>query len=185
MINNSISEGTVSRATAELLKSLGFDCWVNTWYQKGNGIVGAVKGGEYKQYNSMGQNYVSQPIFQQAMDWLYENFGLFIQIAIQKSDNGFEFAYIVKSSSKENSLKRVVKEPGFTSSKEAKEAAIRYCVYNLVKDKEEKEARNQALGDAIRELIEKMEPLDEDMAKVMDDMLKAKIGNKPTRDREW
>lgn len=48
-----------------------------------------------------------------------------------------------------------------------------------------KDIIDEKIMDEITKFITNQEPLDPEFAKVMDDMLIKKIGNKPTKEREW
>jgi hypothetical protein len=48
-----------------------------------------------------------------------------------------------------------------------------------------KDAINEEIMDEIIKYITNQESVDPEFAKVMDEMLTAKIGNKPTKKREW
>ena len=77
VINNNIQESYCSFEVSKLLKEKGFNCYTNTWHQRGNGIVGDVVG-KSDRYNSKGEAYTSCPTHALAIEWIRVNFGIWI-----------------------------------------------------------------------------------------------------------
>lgn len=114
----------VSFELAKLLKEKGFDEWTKTWHQRGEGVVGCVEGNR-DFYNRKGDVYTSAPTIAEVVMWLYEKHGIWISVyeykdhAADVNDN-----YMFRTS--------YTKLREFNSPTEAYEAAIEYCLTNLI-----------------------------------------------------
>ena len=127
-----ITEDYVSFETAKLLKEKGFDekCFAlynpnGTLIQSGirlnNTQVGRVEGS------------YSAPTLQMAMKWLREVHKLFIQVTIVPHTTiTMEQKYFLFLIHKDRRRLRLDDTPKFTTYEEACEAAIKYCLENLI-----------------------------------------------------
>ena len=123
-----IQEDYVSFETAKLLKEKGFDESVNRFYETSTGQPSLVRS-EYCR-NSYTISYAA-PTLQMAMKWLREK-GIVITIDYN-DDSDCEDNERYGFSVYWNSLKKVDLAT-YTTYEEACEAAIKYCLINLVKD---------------------------------------------------
>ena len=139
-MNNNIQEQLVSFETAKLLKEKGarlksnynHNCNETEFYHK---LTGDIK--LYSYFNTF-DNMVSVPTQQLAIDWIRVNFNLHIGCwfngNITESIN-LLFCYDIK---KIQSTPNLIKnQTGFNTPEEAKEAAIQYCLNNLINIKME------------------------------------------------
>ena len=131
-----ITEDYVSFETAKLLKEMGFDEEVLTYY---------IYDTESKSYefrfddrwdnpNNFPGDCVSAPTLQMAMKWLREAHKIHIQIWILE-ENGywFDIEKILNARYKHKSLYSTgLEDIYFNSYEEACEAAIKYCLENLI-----------------------------------------------------
>jgi hypothetical protein len=67
----------------------------------------------------------------------------------------------------------------YTLNEEYHERDAKIMAKMIQKDIDEK------ILDQVAKFVTDQEPLDPEFAKVMDEMLTAKVGNKPTKEREW
>ena len=141
-----ITEDYVSFETAKLLKEKGFDEITFTWYNgKGKFCVGKNNYDDYhiNSFPDRDKNKCSSPTLQMAMKWLREVHNLFIEIqcygceADEKAH--FEYSYVISEYVKINNgictvfgLEKRKAKSRFTSYEEACEAAIKYCLENLI-----------------------------------------------------
>lgn len=132
-----ITEDYVSFETSKLLKEKGFDVYGDGSYNSGIEI--------YKEYSPNGKlnscatskpnkKAYPAPTFQMAMKWLREVHNLFIVIdrhyfvvdRISHIASGFKFSIEIKT------INTVYVHNDYKSYEEACEAAIKYCLENLI-----------------------------------------------------
>ena len=125
-----ITEDYVSSETAKLLKEKGFEQGCHTAYFNGTLV-------DYTMFGfCIGDDFVYAPTLQMAMKWLRENFnmnpvpyatsiGWYFEVfdLTQKDITGCALLYDVGIPSKEDT---------FDTYEEACEAAIKYCLENLI-----------------------------------------------------
>ena len=123
-----ITEDYVSFEVAKLLKEKGFDVPVWTRYEDDNEVI---FGDKYNWNNSpIGQT--SAPTHQMAMKWLREVHGLSVEtFSIKGTSNVFPVFW------KGNVVKLLTQDRAFNgelvgSYEEAVEAALKYCLENLI-----------------------------------------------------
>ena len=135
-----ITEDYVSFETAKLLKERGFDCECHGYFwiaKDGNAIL------DYS-YSEMDSNadmlYYSAPTLQMAMKWLRKKYNFHIytrpvwkDVEVQYGEweeavAGFDWFI---ESLLDNSVSKMSKEP-LSTYEEAREAAIKYCLENLI-----------------------------------------------------
>ena len=129
-INNNIEEQTVGFDNAKLLKEKGFDVVTKGLFFDGelNSTV------EAKNSDFESSRYFSAPTQQVAIDWIWINFG--IHIEIQHDGTFSHFTYKLCKLNKNN----IKTEPhylhpfgeGFHTPEEAKEATINYVLTKLI-----------------------------------------------------
>lgn len=128
MQNNMITEDYVSFETAKLLRKKGFEVNCYTHYSSDGQNV-------YYNYQTPSDG-INMPTLQMAMKWLRREHGLHCSV---------DYDYVLEWYCQITNLKETVaydydemkryhpeKDNGFTSSEEACEAAIRYCLENLI-----------------------------------------------------
>ena len=136
-----ITEDHVSFETAKLLKEQGFDCACKAWYAEYTSQFGGEKYStiEFDNHNKFNENYkfiCHAPTLQKAMKWLREVHNLHCHS---------DYDYVMGWYCQITSLKETVeydyeemkhyhpeKDNGFSSPEEACEAAIKYCLENLI-----------------------------------------------------
>ena len=128
-----ITEDYVSFETAKLLKEKGFDeiCY-----------LGYNKNGEYVPTSNRTNSQIIQPDFcficcptlQMAMKWLREvcNIEINVSMSALNSDNSREYMFNIFFTN-ERYLEPSKTKTGFKCYEEAAEAAIKYCLTNLIK----------------------------------------------------
>lgn len=107
----------VSFPIAKLLKEKGFDKKVLCCYNIDNGKLSVAPHHELSNFNA-GVHY-SAPTIADVVMWLYEKHGIWIEVYFDGFKKNF---YIVQSG----------EEIEFNSPTEAYEAAIEYCLINLI-----------------------------------------------------
>jgi hypothetical protein len=115
----------ISFEIAKLLKEKGFDEVCQKWY--------SVEGGLYYQDefdNNRGFIPVCEceaPTIADAVMWLYEKHGIWISVSHKRHSQNKHFAYNIKQA---NEIETYLWE--FNSPTESYEAAIKYCLENLI-----------------------------------------------------
>ena len=134
-----ITEDYVSFETAKLLKEKGFDEYCPLWYNLDKPLEGPFFYKEigwygHNSYDYNGKRIVSAPTLQMAMKWLREVHKVHISIypfnrELPVTDEFYYTCDIATSklSSKEGHLRGVWK-----TYEEATEAALKYCLENLI-----------------------------------------------------
>lgn len=127
-INNNIQEDYVDFDNAKLLKEKGFDIIGQKWY--------SVEGGLYYQDefdNNRGFIPVLEceaPTIQLAVKWIYENFGIWIEI-YRCNYNSFD--YRLNSEFESLMYIKLPLHTSFNSPQEAYQAAIKYVLTQIIK----------------------------------------------------
>lgn len=129
-----ITEDYVSFGTAKLLKEKGFDECCGCFYDTENDDVSIVNGWmDISNSELEGKEFVrySAPTLQMAMKWLREvyNYNIEIDTIGQKSRNTLSWGSVIYNL--ENGIE-YYREETFKSYEEACEAAIKYCLENLI-----------------------------------------------------
>lgn len=130
-----ITEDYVSFETAKLLKEKGFDVYVRSFYEKD----------EYKTKEELCENEAlwnwnissfrySAPTLQMAMKWLREAHNLFVFPFPQMNTNKFwvEIYQLHNNQEWANLYCESIDLQDYSSYEEACEAAIKYCLENLI-----------------------------------------------------
>lgn len=128
-----ITEDYVSFETAKLLKDKGFDAVCRTAYE----TITNEHEVEQCSLSSWGElNQVKRPTLQMAMKWLREVHHYYIQVMFDSWASGRRLGYFVvihkTDSDFEMMLHYAVDEAFYKTYEEACEAAIKYCLENLI-----------------------------------------------------
>jgi len=137
-----ITEDYVSFETAKLLKEKGFDENCAALYDLRNGEFREKQTG-YVFNNSQWDNFITAPTLQMAKKWVRKVYNLFIEIQCYGCEYDekahFEYSYVISEYVKINtgdctifSLKKRNAKSQFLSPEQACEAAIKYCLENLI-----------------------------------------------------
>lgn len=124
-----IQEDYVNFETAKLLKEKGFNGAVSAHY---NDIGGMIMG-----TNPISKNTVKCPTLQMAMKWLRENHNFYITSVPNGIGKNVFYMSIYRKydygwTHISDCLDEECKEAEFSSPEEACEAAIKYCLENLI-----------------------------------------------------
>jgi hypothetical protein len=150
-MNNNIEEKLVSFEAAKLLKGKGFDAYCSFFYMKPNSkvfgidehgrnyLIKNVKNklyviGEYVALNR--KNVFLAPTQQLAIDWVFVNFDIYITSKIIKwnyEKDTIRYNYNICKLNPNNPSDIIDVGYNFDTPEEAKEAAIIYCLENLIK----------------------------------------------------
>lgn len=141
LINN-IEEPIVSFEVAKLLKEKGFKIHTNYFYTKPNtkmfgidehGRIYNIKNTPKKLYTfghycSTKDDYVySAPTIQMAIEWVFQNFNIWITV-LPNYNHKFFTAYLKNNKSTQN----LMEDYEYLTSQEAYNAALEYCLTNLI-----------------------------------------------------
>ena len=119
-----IQEDYVSFETAKLLKEKGFDEECYTCY-----VIDEIQHYDYKSRNSeLITGIISAPTLQMAMKWLREKHNIHITTVVENNGNYIGYLYRTTGANIQGWDRRLSK----TSYEEACEAAIKYCLENLI-----------------------------------------------------
>ena len=141
-----ITEDYVSFELAKLLKEKGFDGECRAFWKDWNGEIRLCSCNnahmfEYchnsmlERYNDAEETNIAAPTLQMAMKWLREVHRIHISITPLSFEDGIFWMYkIIKLWSDNNcsELHRSDSRVGFNTYEEACEAAIKYCLENLI-----------------------------------------------------
>ncbi len=139
-----ITEDYVSFETAKLLKEKGFDEFCPTFYETDepdNGPKYSKKLGwflhnSYDYSDRYGKMIISAPTLQMAMTWLRDEKHYYIQVMLDGWACGGHSGYYVviqkTDSDFEMMLQDALDEVFYSTYEEACEAAIKYCLENLI-----------------------------------------------------
>lgn len=122
-----ITEDYVSFETAKLLKEKGFDVYVSSFYDN----EGNFSRKEADWNWNIGSRY-SAPTLQMAMKWFREVYKLYIVVRPYVTEEGFFSLFDVKSVKEKEIIVNLRTKTGFTTYEESCEAAIKYCLKNLI-----------------------------------------------------
>lgn len=127
-----IREDYVSFEVAELLKNKGFDEPTLYHYCQNNNFPTHTIDYEYIK-NSEDAQFCSAPTLQMAMKWLREVYRIETHIALSElnADNSRTYMFDIFSSDMNRDFDSI-QEYGFNSYEEACEAAIKFCLKNLI-----------------------------------------------------
>ena len=119
-----VTEDYVSFETAKLLKEKGFKCDTLHYYYNKDGDL------YFSAWSiGAGKNELDAPTLQMAMKWLEEKYGVFCVIRRHgNKDDGFTYSWNCEG---EMGLS-VGNSGGFKTAAGACEAAIKYCIENLI-----------------------------------------------------
>lgn len=130
-----ITEDYVSFETAKLLKEKGFDDNCAALYDLRSGELNQ-RGVGYVFNNGQWDNFITAPTLQMAMKWLREVHHLHISVEmgfdVDNSQYFFFVPSICKFSNKDGEYLTPFGEREFNIYEEACEAAIKYCLENLI-----------------------------------------------------
>ena len=124
-----ITEDYVSFEIAKLLKEKGFDCLCHSYFRKDNpnNLVKETCGTNWNDTPF----FTSRPTLQMAMKWFREVHNIFIEISVSIDLNGnYHYHYSVLD--KECKYVRKGHTDFDWDYEEAAEAAIKYCLENLI-----------------------------------------------------
>ena len=125
-----ITEDYVSFEIAKLLKEKGFDCLCHSYFRKDNpnNLVKETCGANWNDTPFC----TSRPTLQMAMKWLREVHGLFISIGNDDLDYNWQI-FDIKNRTKDLDPTCLTESyAGYRKYEEACEAAVRYCLENLI-----------------------------------------------------
>ncbi len=131
-----ITEDYVSFETAKLLKEKGFDVPCKVWYSEYTSQFGGEKytSIEFDDHNRFEENYkfiCYAPTLQMAMKWLREEKKLYVNVwADSKDAENDDFRTIFRMHVYDGTSNYGTNE--FSTYEEACEAAIKYCLENLI-----------------------------------------------------
>ena len=131
-----ITEDYVSFKTAKLLKEKGFDEQLCHFYtEEGLPVVYKTEKGVVWANNSKSEHAITQPTQQMAMKWLREVYKVIpIILTDENSQDSFYYWFridTIKEGKWEDAIYRE-DEKTFSTYEEAAEAAIKYCLENLI-----------------------------------------------------
>ena len=124
-----ITEDYVSFETAKLLKQKGFDIGVRYYYQKIDDDI-TYHVGDFRNWNVYDMWY-SMPTLQMARKWLREVHNLYIEVSLS-CDREDKNAKIFDASIFNVQNQRYKKLGNIQGYENASEAAIKYCLENLI-----------------------------------------------------
>ena len=133
-----IQESYVSFETSKLLKEKGFDEDIDLWYDESGNRFFAFHFSISRDWRvRQNQQVYECPTQQMAMRWLREEKEIAIVIKPYPNEDGFCYVYEIKKLiGRDNFLIRKVEpienKAGFDSYEDACEAAIQYCLENLI-----------------------------------------------------
>ena len=130
-----ITEDYVSFETAKLLKEKGFDCTCKVWYSEYTSQFGGEKytGIEFDNHNRFNENYkfiCYAPTLQMAMKWLRKKHILIVLDVENFYMDGSVASWIYHIWCDDNIEES--HSASFKTYEEACEAAIKYCLENLI-----------------------------------------------------
>ena len=160
-----IAEDYVSFEVAKLLKEKGFDEETRGYYPiKGDATGRLMFGSEYNHNHSQVQ--ISTPTLQMVMKWLRETHNLFVFPFPQMNTNKFwvEIYQLSDNQEWENLYCESIDLQDYPLYEQACEAAVRYCLKNLVKNEDEEEESDIPVPKTVDEAISTLEKIlsDED-----------------------
>lgn len=117
----------VKHPLAKLLKEKGFDEYTDRVYLSENNIK--LQRGLVNYPKILYPNAITAPTIGQVVMWLYEKHGIWIGVDFKETDESFQYCCRLVNS---NKLPRIFCNDGFNSPTEAYEAAIEYCLNNLI-----------------------------------------------------
>ena len=128
-----ITEDYISFETAKILKEKGFDEPCDVWYSEYSSQFGDEKytSIEFDNHNKFDKDYkfiCSAPTLQMAMKWLMEVHNVNIEIHYNRFGENYKYLIIYKPEVLDDIRSLGV----FYSYEEACEAAINYCLENLI-----------------------------------------------------
>lgn len=124
-----IEEAYVSFEVAKLLKERGFnDCCLMYYFL--DGTIERSKGFRHK--NHYYDNTQSAPTQQMVMRWLREEKGLFIEICCDDLDYNWQILNVWHRDANGDPLIKSASYGGYNEYEKACEAAIKYCLENLI-----------------------------------------------------
>ena len=122
MTNDMITEDYVSFETAKLLKEKGFD-ESTLWFYVGDGT-------KYKAHKALNEDWYRRPTLQMAMKWLREVHNISVEPLVDfGSGDEYWWTADVGYIKKDGLIDELC---GYNSYEEAAEAAIKYCLENLI-----------------------------------------------------
>ena len=163
-----ITEDYVGFETAKLLKEEGFDEVCEMFYCKPHeGYMRNRKRNEWRNSDLRENITCTCPTLQMAMKWLREVHSIFIDIISRFSMNADKdvcFSYSCKKLTETYKSGYEYEDGEWLSYEEAAEAAIKYCLKNLIKNEDEEEESDISVPKTVNEAIYTLEKIlsDED-----------------------
>lgn len=124
-----ITEDYVSFETAKVLKEKGFDVVTEKCYILDNSGLCAVTVGQLFNGKPQGKYEIAAPTLQMAMKWLREVHGLHISILVKKHYGQICYFTVVENIT---TNKEIYTNTNIANCEQAAEAAIKYCLTNLI-----------------------------------------------------
>lgn len=128
-----ITEDYVSFEIAKLLKEKGFNERVKSYYTE-SGLEGYMLALKATKNTELDNGFISRPTIQTAMKWLRETHNLFVFPFPQMNTNKFWAEIYQLSNNQEwtNLYCETIDLEDYSSYEQACEAAIKYCLENLI-----------------------------------------------------
>ena len=124
-----MTEDYVSFETAKLLKEKGFDEPCLMCYNSDKKLEGY---GHYNSYRNSEVFALTAPTLQMTIKWLREVHKLYVVVRPYVTEDGIFSLFDVKSIKGKDIVANIKTRTGFNSYEEACEAAIKYCLENLI-----------------------------------------------------
>lgn len=127
-----ITEDYVSFETAKLLKEKGFEGENRDWYNMEGFIeeVGMDDGIDPTAHEDIFNNIIPAPTLQMAIKWLRKEHNLYIDNLLLELGDG-DYGYVIQNIATRKYL-ATSRNNSYQSPEEAAEAAIKYCLENLI-----------------------------------------------------
>jgi hypothetical protein len=130
-----ITEDYVSFETAKLLKEKGFNERIISYYTE-SGLEGYMLGMRTTNNSQLESYFYARPTLQMAMKWLRKIHKIHISVEIGFDVDNHQYYFFVPSvcrfSDKSGEYENPFGEKEFNTYEEACEAAIKYCLENLI-----------------------------------------------------
>ena len=130
-----ITEDYVSFEIAKLLKEKGFDVECDCFYVDGELVIARGGASNWNIGETLFTDYkneCSAPTLQMTMKWLRKKHKLYIVIRPYVTEEGFFSLFDIKSLKEKEIVVNLRTKTGFNTHEEACEAAIKYCLENLI-----------------------------------------------------
>ena len=128
-----IAEDYVSIGTAKLLKEKGFNEYVTSFYGE-TGVEGYMMGMKKTSNSKLEECFYARPTLQMAMKWLREVHNYDISICLDSYVEPYDNQYYIVIRRRKDKYENIspCEQVYFDTYEEAAEAAIKYCLENLI-----------------------------------------------------